>query len=161
MVILPKLMVLGVLMAKNIWRASVSFVDRHPKLFTATTVLLLVFAVFVTGVNRGYVEIITSGHTPNIHYQKIADVTIQPAIFMLWSGNFRIGAGVEIGYIRPVSVSVMASLPMFEEIDKDDIALGIGLDTQVLDNFFVGASYNWQFSGSEFWAVYGKLLFGR
>ncbi len=148
-------------MAKEIWRASVSFVDRHPSIFTATTIILILTVFLVSGVNMGYVKLINARATPHVHYSKVVDVTMQPSLFLMYGDTLRIGAGIEVGYIRPISISVMASLPMFQEIDKEDLAFGAGLDTQVLDNFFVGASYNKRFDGVDFWAVYGKLLFGN
>ncbi len=146
-------------MAKQIWRASVCFVDRHPSLFTAVTVILFIAVVFVTGINYGYVELINAGAVPSVHYSRVAEITLRPGVFFLYGDAFRVGGGIEVGYIRPVSVSVIGSLPMFQAIDKNDIAVGVGLDTQVKANLFLGLSHNWRFDGGEFWAVYGKLLF--
>ncbi len=166
MVILPIYMVFkivivqGVVMAKNIWKAMVDFVDRHPSIFTAVIVCLLLFAVFVTGINRGYVEIIRTGtEPPPPYYSKVADVTLNPFMAVMYGDDLRIGVGMELGYVRPLSFSLIASVPMLKDFDKDRIAGGIGIDTQARENLFIGVSYNQEISGKDFWAVYGKVIF--
>ncbi len=172
MVILPISMVFkivivqGVVMAKNIWKSMVDFVDRHPSIFTAVTVILIFFTVAVGSVNRGYVKILrhdneTATHRPSFRYDKPASVELAPGFGVLFEpAGMRGAVLVELGYIRPMHADLLASIPLFEEVDFHHVALGLGVSTPVREHLFIGLSYNVELFGDnqrDFWGIYGKV----
>jgi hypothetical protein len=147
---------------RKVWSAFVTFVDNHPKLFAFLVTILFVAVIFVSGLNQGYLKIISQKNRDALdtsHYKSSIGITLDPGIVFLYGDEYRVGGCLEIGYIAPVSFTGMASVPMFYEIESDKIAGGLGIDTQVKDNLFLGISYNKEISGKDFWAFYGKVLF--
>ncbi len=170
MVILPfnmlvKLLIIGGLNTlKDLYASWSKWVHRHAGSIAIVLPILIIGLIFLYGHWRG-VQVVhdTESHGATFRYDKPISLELAPWVGVLYEPEGVRGAvGVELGYIQPIHIDIIGSIPLFEEVDFNRIALGIGVSTPIRANFFIGASYNREiFSDNQrdFWGIYGKIRF--
>ncbi len=164
--VIKLLLIQGVIAVKDLYSAWARWVHRHAGSIAIVLPILIIALIFLYGHWRG-VQVAhdneNESHGATFRYDKVADITIMPwAGVMYEPAGIRGALGVELGYLRPIHIDLIGSIPLFDEVDINRIALGVGVSTPIRQNFFIGTGWNKEFFSEnqrEFWSIYGKIRF--
>ena len=145
---------------KQVWRSFIKVVDRHPAIVATVLILLLVVAFHYWSFSQGVLTYNRPGEIEeDFVYRRPVDFPLNAFAHFSYMDTYRVGLGIEVFYIRPFHGDILISLPLFQDINPDLIAFGVGVSTPIKQNLFVGVTVQRRLDEEMIYGIYGKLRF--